>query len=136
MQPPAGAGDAADVRGRQRAAAQDVLQHFAGQVDEAAQARRLGHGLLRQRLHHLHWAVDRRRHLVRVPGAAARSRVRFGETPFRSAHLPASRGGAKARHAHARSHTPCARASGECLDPLKGKVTRFRKITGLWALQP
>lgn len=36
----------------------------------------------------------------------------LGETPFRPAHLPASRGGAKARHAHACGHTPCARASG------------------------
>lgn len=76
-QPPAGAGDAADVGGRQRAATQDVLQHLSGQVDQAAEARRLGHGLLHQRRHHLHRAVDRcRRHLVRVPGAPrARARV-------------------------------------------------------------
>lgn len=46
-QPPAGAGDTADVGGRQRAAAQDILQHLTRQVDQAAEARYLRRGLLR-----------------------------------------------------------------------------------------
>lgn len=136
-QPPAGAGDAADVRGRQRAAAQDVLQHFAGQVDEAAEARRLGHGLLRQRLHHLHRAVDRRRHLVRVPGAAARSRVRSGGNPI-SPRPPACLKGWGKGSPRPRlwPHPLCPCLWGGVRRTLKGKETRFWKITGRWASEP
>lgn len=75
----AGAGHAADVERREGAAAEDVLQHLARQLHQAAGARRLGCGLLGQRRHHLHSAVPRyRRHLVRVPEGPLRGRARAG----------------------------------------------------------
>lgn len=75
----AGAGHAADVERREGAAAEDVLQHLARQLHQAAGARRLGCGLFGQRRHHLHSAVPRyRRHLVRVPEGPLRERARAG----------------------------------------------------------
>lgn len=76
-QPPAGAGDAGRCRRAATAAQHDRAPAIpSGQVDQAAEALPPGHGLLHQRRHHLHRAVDRcRRHLVRVPGGLARARV-------------------------------------------------------------